>query len=226
MEETIKTKRRLRDAIKPDCFVTDAQVKKYGYDKGYLYPVYRSRARLFYDFGLTVYKLGKENSKTEIRNEKGFGDAGIYCGISKQMWGKFIRSPLGFLYLDAVLLTARCVQTVAEDYAQATGKSVDPLFEERIKTEISGIESYLKNSGRRLDAIDIEQKSILFSLALEYGTELSWAFTEFGERRENVFLYMLTEEIMLRFRNRRQFGEVQNVKVEKEKAGTRDPEGV
>lgn len=69
MEET---KRRLRDAIKPDYFVTDAQVKKYGYDKGYLYPVYRSRARLFYDFGLTVYKLAKENSKTEIRNEKDF----------------------------------------------------------------------------------------------------------------------------------------------------------
>ncbi len=220
MEETIKTKRRLRDAIKPDYFVTESQVKKYGYDKGYLYPVYRSRAQLFYDFGLTVYK------KTEIRSEKDFEDAGIYCGISKQMWGKFIRSPLGFLYLDAVLLTARCVQTVAEDYSHATGKSVDPLFEVRIKTEISEIESYLKSRGRRLDSDDIEQKSILFSLALEYGTELSWAFTEFGERRENVFLYMLTEEIMLRFRNRRQFGEVQNVKVEKEKTGTRDPERV
>ena len=226
MEETIKTKRVLRDAIKPDYFVTAAQVKKCGYDKGYLYPVYRSRARLFYDFGLTVYKLGKENRKTEIRNEKDFGDAGIYCGISKQMWRKFIRSPLGFLYLDSVLLTARCAETVAEDYEQAMGKSVDPLFEEQIRTEISEIESYLKNSCRRLDATDIEQKSILFSLALEYGTELSWAFAEFGERRENVFLYMLTEEIMLRFRNRRQFGEVQNVKVEKEKTGTRDPERV
>lgn len=182
---------------------------------------------MFYDFGLTVYKLGKENKKTEIRNEKDFGDAGIYCGISKQMWGKFIRTPQGLLYLDAVLLTARCVQAVAEDYSQATGKSVNHVFEERIRTEISEIESHLKSSGRRLDSTDYaEQKSILFSLALEYGTELSWAFAEFGDRRENVFLYMLTEEIMLRFRKRRQFGEVQNVKAETEKAGNSDPEGV
>ena len=92
--------------------------------------------------------------------------------------------------------------------------------------EISEIESYLKSRGRRLDSDEVEQKSVLFSLALEYGTELSWAFTEFGERRENVFLYMLTEEIMLHFRNRLQIREVQNVKTEKEKAGTRDPEGI
>ena len=77
MEEKIKRVKRLRDAIKPDYFVTAAQVKKYGYDKGYLYPVYRSRARLFYDFGLTVYMLGKENKKTEIRSEKDFWDAGM-----------------------------------------------------------------------------------------------------------------------------------------------------
>ena len=227
MEGTTKRDRRLRDAVIPDYFVTDAQIREYGYDKGYLYPIYRNRARLLYDFGLTVYTLGKENKKTEIRSEKDFWGAGIYCGISKLMWGKFIRTPQGLLYLDAVLLTARCAQAVAEDYSHATGKSVNPLFKEQIETEISDIGSYLKSSGRRLDLSDyVEQKSILFSLALEYGTVLSWAFTEFGERRENVFLYMLTEEIMLHFRNRMQIREVQNVKAEKEKAGNRDTEGV
>lgn len=227
MEGTTKRDRRMRDAVIPDYFVTDAQIKEYGYEKGYLYPVYRSRARLLYDFGLTVYKLGKENKKTEIRNEKDLWGAGIYCGISKQKWGKFIRSPLGLLYLDAVLLTARCVQAVAEDYTYATGKSVDPLFDEQIKAEIGEIERYLQGRDRHLDSTDCaRQKSIMFSLAFEYGTALSWAFAEFGQRRENVFLYMLTEEIMLRFRNRMQLREGQNAKTEKEKAGNRDPEGV
>ena len=122
--------------ILPDYTVSQEQMHEYGYTWDGMLPVRVRTARVLYDAGVELYRLGKDDTEGKVENGD-FEDTESLYGVEKPAWEAFISSERGKAYLIAwhnVVESAS--EVVREDMSYLDGMYADSLsdgfYEERI----------------------------------------------------------------------------------------------
>ena len=122
--------------ILPDYTVSQEQMHEYGYTWDGMLPVRIRTARVLYDAGVELYRLGKDDAEGKVENGD-FEDTESLYGVEKPAWEAFISSERGKAFLTAwhnVVESAS--EVVREDMSYLDGMYADSIsdgfYEERI----------------------------------------------------------------------------------------------
>ena len=122
--------------ILPDYTVSQEQMHEYGYTWDGMLPVRIRMARVLYDAGVELYRLGSNDTEGKVENGD-FEDTESLYGVEKPAWEAFISSERGKAFLtDWHNVVESASEVVREDMSYLDGMYADSLsdnfYEERI----------------------------------------------------------------------------------------------
>ncbi len=96
----------------PDYTVDANDMHEYGYTWDGMLPIRKRAAQRIFNNGIQVYKLGKDDTETEIERLDDFEDGALY-GVEKPLWKNYTESENGRAYLAARLEVAKAASKTA-----------------------------------------------------------------------------------------------------------------
>lgn len=135
-------------AVRPDYWISDDEMKEYGYRREGMIPVWERAANyLAKRFYLPVYKLGQDNTAIQTKNVSEIDAFGGMFGIKKEDWNAFLNTNKGQEYFGAVYFAASAaVKALNESMGNVDARIVDPLSDKLFKDK-NEIYRYLLSAG-------------------------------------------------------------------------------
>ena len=128
--------------VLPDYSVDNQQMHEYGYSWDGMLPMRKYAAFRAWGRGLQVYKLGKDDTETEIGHSRDFEDDALY-GVERPEWKKYIESERGLTYLAARSQFAEAAGVVASGDMDSVDERFTIDFVETNYEERADLDAYL-----------------------------------------------------------------------------------
>ncbi len=132
----------MRVDLLPDYTVNAEDMHEYGYKWDGMLPMRKNAAERAFNRGVPVFKLGKDDTETEIEYGGNF-ESGVLYGVEKPTWNKYLESEHCRAYLAARLLFAEAAGHVASKELDYVDERFTIDFIETNFTEKAALKKYL-----------------------------------------------------------------------------------
>ena len=173
--------------ILPDYNVNSGKMHDYGYTWDGMLPMYKNAAIRAFNRGVQVYKLGKDDTETEIEKlddfDKDSKNISLY-GVEKPVWKQYLESEQGIAYFSARLQFAQAAKEVTSNDLDFVDERFTIDFIETNFTERTALNKYLADS----PMLSVEaMKPYLLELSDEYTSRIwSDALEHYGWEERDV----------------------------------------
>ena len=131
-------------AVRPDYWISDDEMKEYGYKHEGMLPL-RERAAelLFKRFMLPVYRLYQDNTPKRIKNTVGIDTFGGMFGVKNEDWQEFLKTEKARTYYGTVSVAVNAaMRALNDDMGNVDARVVDPLSD-KLFQEKNEIDRYI-----------------------------------------------------------------------------------